>query len=71
MLRGNRLLANVENQLQKTFLLELEKHQGGTEKPVPPPPFLTAENTDRGVALKKNMTVTLLSLFLYSQAKEH
>ena len=34
-------------------------------------PSPTAKNTVRGVALKRNTTVTLLSLFLYLQAKDH
>ena len=44
MLRGNRLLANVENQLQKTSLLEIEKHRGGQKNTCPRPPP-TAEHT--------------------------
>lgn len=68
MLRGNRLLANVENQLQKMSLLELQKHQG--DQGACPPPSLTAQNIDGGAA-GENMPATLLSLFLYLQAAGH
>lgn len=63
-------MANVENQLQKTSLLELEKHGEGTgEKLVLL--LLSLPKTHRQWScLEKNRTVTLFLLFLLFTGKK-
>jgi hypothetical protein len=68
MLRGNRLLANEESQLQKMPCLEQEPHKEETgEKFAPPPPLLpkTAEELQR----RKNTTVHPLLYFPFYRKK--
>lgn len=63
-------MANVENQLQKTSLRELEKHQGGAEEKLVLPLLKLPKTQTEGMPRGKNTTVMALPLFLYLQAKD-